>query len=96
MKRNVLLLIGLSVLLPFSAGAQQGGTLTPNTVPSQDDTNAGGPVGAQAIERPTQAIPNDVGRDGVNCRQMPGTTAQRPATSGASDPRQPQEKCEQK
>lgn len=77
--------------------AQQGGTVTPDSAASQG-TNTGGPVGSQAVDRPTAAIPDTVGRDGKNCEKMAGTVSgQRPAASGASDPQpQPQAKCEQK
>jgi hypothetical protein len=77
--------------------AQQGGTFTPDSTPSQG-TNSGGPVGTQALDRPTAAVPNTVGRDGQNCEKMANTVSgQRPAASGASDPQpQPKAKCEQK
>lgn len=73
--------------------AQQGGTFTPDTAGSQG-INSGGPVGSQAIERPTTAIPNSVGKDGQACQKMANTVSgQRPATSGANEA-QPQAKCE--
>jgi hypothetical protein len=75
--------------------AQQGGTLTPDTSSSQG-INSGGPVGSQAVERPTNAIPDSVKKDGQDCQKMANTVSgQRPATSGANEA-QPQTKCEGK
>ncbi|CDZ33898.1 Hypothetical protein NGAL_HAMBI1145_20360 [Neorhizobium galegae bv. officinalis] len=82
----------LALALP--AFAQQGGTFTPDTTPTQG-TNAGGPLGTQAIERPKNAMPNDVGKSGQDCEKMSGTVSgERPATAGAANP-QPQAKCAQ-
>ncbi|TDK35561.1 hypothetical protein E2F50_15135 [Rhizobium deserti] len=75
--------------------AQQGGTLTPDTSSSQG-VNSGGPLGSQAVERPTNAIPDSVKKGGEDCQKMANTVSgQRPATSGANEP-QPQIKCEGK
>jgi hypothetical protein len=80
--------------LTLPASAQQGGTFTPDTTPAQG-TNAGGPLGTQAIERPKNAMPNDVGKSGQDCEKMSGTVSgERPATAGAANP-QPQAKCAQ-
>ncbi len=82
----------LSLALTSPGMAQQGGTFTPDTSTTQG-TNAGGPVGTQAVDRPTTATPNDVGKRGKDCEQMSGTvSAQRPATAGQQNP-QPQQKC---
>ena len=82
----------LSLALCGPAAAQQGGTFTPDTNTSPD-TNSGGPVGTQAVDRPLNAVPNDVGKAGKDCEKMSGTvSAQRPATSGQHE-QQPQKKC---
>ena len=85
-----------SLILSMSAAtapAQQGGTFTPDTTPSQD-ANGGGPVGTQAVPRPTQAMPNSAQQQGDDCQKMANTVSgERPATAGAGTP-QPQQKCE--
>lgn len=84
------LLLALTLFSP--ATAQQGGTFTPDTT-TAPDTNSGGPVGTQAVDRPLNAVPNDVGKAGKDCEKMSGTvSAQRPATSGQHE-QQPQKKC---
>ncbi len=84
-------------LVASTCFAQQGGTFTPDSAASQG-INSGGPTGTQAIDRPTSAIPDTVGRSGQKCQKMANTASgERPAASGAADPQpQPKEKCEQK
>jgi hypothetical protein len=92
---NRIVAAALAILaLALPAFAQQGGTFTPDKTPTQG-TNAGGPLGTQAIERPKNAMPNDVGKSGRDCEKMSGTVSgERPATAGAANP-QPQAKCAQ-
>jgi hypothetical protein len=92
LKRAISVLVLLVIQTPF-VFAQQGGTLTPDTAASQG-INSGGPVGSQAIERPTNAIPDSVKKDGQDCQKMANTVSgERPAASGANEA-QPQTKCE--
>jgi hypothetical protein len=87
--------IALLIVPASFALAQQGSSLTPDTAPSQG-VNAGGPVGTQAVQRPGNAIPDSVGKDGQDCQKMTNTVSgKRPAASGASES-QPQQKCEGK
>jgi hypothetical protein len=91
---RTILIAGLMLSASFtSLPAQQGGTFTPDTTQSQD-TNSGGPVGAQAVPRPTQAVPESGHSHNDGCEKMANTVSgERPAPAGAQTP-QPQTKCQ--
>ena len=93
MPRAILIASLILLTCAATAPAQQGGTFTPDTTQSQD-ANGGGPLGTQAVPRPTQAAPNSAQQQGSDCRKMANTVSgERPATAGADTP-QPQQKCE--